>query len=51
VPAPLLDRYFDQAGGSFAYRKDLRRSVIFARNDLVQDAPISFSPPMKNWRQ
>ena len=24
-----------------AFRKDLRRSVIFGRNDLVQDAPIS----------
>ena len=41
VPAPLLERYFDQAGGRFAFRKDLRRSIIFGRNDLVQDAPIS----------
>jgi two-component system CheB/CheR fusion protein len=41
VPAPLLERYFDQAGGRFAFHKDLRRSVIFGRNDLVQDAPIS----------
>ena len=23
------------------FRKDLRRTVIFGRNDLVQDAPIS----------
>ena len=41
VPAPLLERYFDQAGGRFSFRKDLRRSVILGRNDLVQDAPIS----------
>jgi two-component system CheB/CheR fusion protein len=41
VPAPLLERYFDQTGGRFAFHKDLRRSVIFGRNDLVQDAPIS----------
>lgn len=41
VPAPLLERYFDQVGGRFAFRKSLRRSVIFGRNDLVQDAPIS----------
>jgi two-component system, chemotaxis family, CheB/CheR fusion protein len=41
VPAPLLERYFDQAGGRFIFHKDLRRSVIFGRNDLVQDAPIS----------
>ena len=38
---PLLERYFDQAGGRFSFRKDLRRSVIFGRNDLVQDTPIS----------
>lgn len=41
VPAPLLERYFDQVGGRFVFRKDLRRSIIFGRNDLVQDAPIS----------
>ncbi|MFY9805670.1 MAG: CheR family methyltransferase [Pseudonocardiaceae bacterium] len=41
VPAELLERYFDQVGGRFYFRKDLRRSVIFGRNDLVQDAPIS----------
>jgi two-component system, chemotaxis family, CheB/CheR fusion protein len=41
VPPPLLERYFDQAGGRFTFHKDLRRSVIFGRNDLAQDAPIS----------
>lgn len=41
VPEELRERYFDQAGGEFSFRKDLRRSVIFGRNDLVQDAPIS----------
>ncbi|SDD54430.1 two-component system, chemotaxis family, CheB/CheR fusion protein [Geodermatophilus telluris] len=35
------ERYFTQEGSRFAFRKDLRRSVIFGRNDLVQDAPIS----------
>ncbi|PRY49974.1 two-component system CheB/CheR fusion protein [Geodermatophilus tzadiensis] len=34
-------RYFTQEGSRFAFRKDLRRAVIFGRNDLVQDAPIS----------
>ncbi|MGY1592221.1 CheR family methyltransferase [Geodermatophilus sp. SYSU D00708] len=33
--------YFTVEGGRYAFRKDLRRSVIFGRNDLVQDAPIS----------
>ncbi|MGY1714526.1 CheR family methyltransferase [Geodermatophilus sp. SYSU D01106] len=36
-----VERYFTQEGSRFAFRKDLRRSVIFGRNDLVQDAPIS----------
>ena len=37
----LVQRYFDHSGGRYAFRKDLRRAVIFGRNDLVQDAPIS----------
>jgi two-component system CheB/CheR fusion protein len=41
IPPDLLDRYFDLTGGRYVFRKDLRRSVIFGRNDLVQDAPIS----------
>jgi two-component system CheB/CheR fusion protein len=41
LPPELVDRYFEPAGGRYTFRKDLRRSVIFGRNDLVQDAPIS----------
>jgi two-component system CheB/CheR fusion protein len=41
VPPELLEKYFERSGGRHAFRKDLRRSVIFGRNDLVQDAPIS----------
>ncbi len=41
IPSELLDRYFDLCAGRYVFRKDLRRSVIFGRNDLVQDAPIS----------
>jgi two-component system CheB/CheR fusion protein len=41
VPEPLRERYFEQSGTRFAFRKEFRRSVIFGRNDLVQDAPIS----------
>ncbi|MEV4642700.1 CheR family methyltransferase [Actinoplanes sp. NPDC049548] len=41
VPPELAARYFEQTGNRFTFRKDLRRSVIFGRNDLVQDAPIS----------
>jgi two-component system CheB/CheR fusion protein len=41
VPPELRERYFEQVGERYVFRKDLRRSVIFGRNDLVQDAPIS----------
>jgi two-component system, chemotaxis family, CheB/CheR fusion protein len=37
----LASKYFEATGSRFVFRKDLRRSVIFGRNDLVQDAPIS----------
>ncbi|UGT91718.1 PAS domain S-box protein [Mycobacterium ostraviense] len=41
VPTDLLARYFEQVNGRYVFRKDLRRAVIFGRNDLVKDAPIS----------
>jgi two-component system, chemotaxis family, CheB/CheR fusion protein len=41
VPAHLLERYFERVGPRYAFRKDLRRAMIFGRNDLVTDAPIS----------
>ena len=37
VPPALRERYFVQANGSFMVRKELRRSVIFGRNDLHRD--------------
>jgi two-component system CheB/CheR fusion protein len=41
LPEGFRERYFDRAGGRWAFRTDLRRQVIFGRHDLVQDAPIS----------
>src|SRR5919198_104527 len=41
VSPELVERYFEENGGGLTFRKDLRRTVIFGRNDLVQDAPIS----------
>jgi two-component system, chemotaxis family, CheB/CheR fusion protein len=41
VPTELRERYFERVEQRFAFRKQLRRAVIFGRNDLVQDAPIS----------
>jgi two-component system CheB/CheR fusion protein len=41
VPGPLLEKYFDAGDGHYAFRKELRRQIIFGRHDLIQDAPIS----------
>jgi two-component system CheB/CheR fusion protein len=41
VPEQYLEKYFEPNTSGLAFRSDLRRSVIFGRNDLVQDAPIS----------
>ncbi len=37
----LRVRYFEPLGGRFAFKAALRRSLIFGRHDLMQDAPIS----------
>jgi len=36
-----LETYFELIDTSYRFRKDLRRSVIFGRHDLIQDPPIS----------
>ena len=41
VDASLRKKYFEPQSGRWVFRADLRRSVIFGRHDLVQDAPIS----------
>jgi two-component system CheB/CheR fusion protein len=41
VPPELLGRYFERNGDDYVFSKELRRSVIFGRHDLIQDAPIS----------
>jgi two-component system, chemotaxis family, CheB/CheR fusion protein len=41
VPEAALARYFDRINGKYVFNKELRRSVIFGRHDLIQDAPIS----------
>ena len=41
VPHDALERFFERTDQRYVFRKDLRRCVIFGRNDLVQDAPIS----------
>jgi len=41
VPPALLQKYFEHQGDRFVFNRELRRSVIFGRHDLIQDAPIS----------
>src|SRR5262249_18145761 len=41
IPPALLEKYWQVNGNKIAFRSDLRRCVIFGRNDLMQDAPIS----------
>ncbi len=41
IPQDLLAKYFEENNGRYTFHKDLRRSVIFGRHDLIQDAPIS----------
>jgi two-component system CheB/CheR fusion protein len=42
IPPELLAKYFEPAKGQIrGFQKEFRRSVIFGRHDLIQDAPIS----------
>jgi len=42
VPEDLAERYFTtNTGGQHVFDRELRRTVVFGRHDLVQDAPIS----------
>jgi two-component system, chemotaxis family, CheB/CheR fusion protein len=41
LPGSYRERYFDEAAGRYVFTADVRRSVIFGRNDLTRDAPIS----------
>jgi two-component system, chemotaxis family, CheB/CheR fusion protein len=41
VPEEFRQKYFDAVGSRYVFNSDLRRSVIFGRHDLVQDAPMS----------
>ncbi|MBX2863994.1 MAG: PAS domain-containing protein [Leptolyngbyaceae cyanobacterium MAG.088] len=41
ISKPLRDKYFEPLAEGYVFRTDLRRSVIFGRHDLMQDAPIS----------
>ena len=41
VPEDIRERYFEPSEAGLAFRKDLRRTVVIGRNNLMTDAPIS----------
>jgi two-component system CheB/CheR fusion protein len=41
LPRDYVEEFFVLTNGRYVFRSDLRRTVIFGRHDLVQDAPIS----------
>jgi two-component system, chemotaxis family, CheB/CheR fusion protein len=41
VDPSLRSKYFESHNSRYVFHADLRRSVVFGRHDLVQDAPIS----------
>ncbi len=41
LPPEIVERYFERSESRYVFRRDLRRAVVFGRNDLIQDAPIS----------
>lgn len=40
VPEAFREKYFDASTTNYTFRSDLRRCVIFGRNNLLYDAPI-----------
>jgi two-component system, chemotaxis family, CheB/CheR fusion protein len=41
IPTELRAKYLEPTDNGSAFRKEIRRAVIFGRHDLVKDAPIS----------
>ena len=41
VPEELVKKYFDLTAGRYSFKPAMRRTIIFGRHDLLQDAPIS----------
>ncbi len=41
VPETMVKKYFEHVSGRWVFHRELRRSVIFGRHDLILDPPIS----------
>ena len=41
IPPDLQEKYFERQGTRYLFNKDLRRSIVFGRHNLIKDAPIA----------
>jgi two-component system CheB/CheR fusion protein len=43
IPLEIREKYFERSNsnGRYVFRRDLRRTLVFGRHDLMHDAPIS----------
>lgn len=41
IPPTILEKYFEQVDDRYIFRQDLRRLLIFARHNIIEDAPMS----------
>jgi two-component system, chemotaxis family, CheB/CheR fusion protein len=41
VPAQLVEKYFEAVQDRYIFDREIRRSIIFGKHDLIADAPIS----------
>ena len=41
VPPDLLARYFTLQDGQYQFHRELRRTVVFGRHDVIHDVPLS----------
>ena len=41
IPDRFLEKYFEQAGDRYIFRKDLRRCIIFNHHNVIENAPMS----------
>lgn len=41
IPDRFLEKYFEQAGDRYIFRKDLRSCIIFNHHNMIENAPMS----------
>lgn len=41
VPPSLIEQYFEANGDRYTFSRELRRTIVFGKHDLLSDAPIS----------